>query len=84
MAKPSVNFLSYNSTGLNEAKIKWINDIVVATDASFIGIQEHFRKNKTTEDLFVKSFPTNYCNIKPGHRAAGQHIWVFRWGAWRS
>ena len=69
---PTVNFLSYNSTGLNDAKIKWINDLIETTNASCIGLQEHFRKSKTIEDMFVKSSPTNSCQVKPGHRAAGQ------------
>jgi hypothetical protein len=56
MAKNYVNFLSYNSTGLNEAKIKWIQDLIKTTDSSFIGTQEHLRKNKSTEDLFVQNF----------------------------
>ena len=72
MAKNYVNFLSYNSTGLNEAKFKWIRDLIKTTDSSFIGIQEHFRKNKTTEDLFVNNFSGNKCYIVPGHRDEGQ------------
>ena len=48
LAMPTVNFLSYNSTGLNEAKLKWINDLMITTDASFTGIQEHFRKSNKT------------------------------------
>ena len=71
-AMPTANFLSYNLTGLKETKIKWINDLILTTEASFVGIQEHFRKSKTTEDLFKKSFPTNQSHIKPGHRAPGQ------------
>ena len=69
MTQQFVNFLSYNSTGINEAKFKWINDLIVTTNSSFIGIQEHFRKSKTTEDLFVKNFPYNKCSLKLGHRA---------------
>ena len=72
MTQQYVNFLSYNSTGLNEAKIKWINDLIVTTNASFIGIQEHFRKSKAVDDIFKLNFPTNNCYIKPGYRPAGQ------------
>ena len=72
MAQQFVSFLSYNSIGINEAKFKWINDLIATTNSSFIGIQEHFRKSKTTEDLFVKNFPTNKCHIQLGHRASGQ------------
>ena len=74
MTQQIVNFLSYNSTGFNDAKIKWINDLILTTKSSFIGIQEHFRKSKTTEELFSKSFPANKCHVKVGHRAAGQVI----------
>ena len=72
MAKNYVNFLSYNPTGLNEAKLMWIKDLIKTTDSSFVGIQEHFRKNKTTEDLFVQNFTGSKCYIVPGHRDEGQ------------
>ena len=72
MTQPYVNFLSYNSTGLSDAKIKWINDLLMTTNASFIELQEHYRKSKTIDDLFMKNFPTNKCNVKPGFRADGQ------------
>ena len=45
MATPTVNFISYNSTGLNAAKITWINDLMTTVNAHFCGVQEHFKKN---------------------------------------
>ena len=57
---------------MNDAKIKWINDLLLTTNASFIGIQEHFRTCKTLDDLFKKNFPTNKCHTKSGVRVAGQ------------
>ena len=44
----------------------------MTTQASFIGLQEHFRKSKTLDDLFMKNFPTNKCIVKPGFRSDGQ------------
>ena len=57
VAMSHVNFLSYNSTGLSEIKIKWIRDLCFSTNASFIGIQEHFRKNKNIDNIFGSGFP---------------------------
>ena len=62
----SVGFLSYNSTGLNEVKIKWIQDLCLTTDSSFVGIQEHFRKNKNIDETFTSGYPRYNCNVVPG------------------
>ena len=43
MVNPYANFLSYNSTGINDVKAKWIRDLYMTTDASFVGVQEHFK-----------------------------------------
>ena len=44
----------------------------MTTQASFIGLQEHFRKSKTLDDIFMKNFPANKCKVKPGFRSDGQ------------
>ena len=72
MAMSHVNFVSYNSTGLNEVKIKWIRDLCFATSSSFVGIQEHFRKNKNIDETFASGFPEHNCYVVPGHRDSGQ------------
>ena len=72
LAMASAGFLSYNSTGLNEVKIKWIQDLCLTTDSSFVGIQEHFRKNKNTDETFASGFPRYNCYVVPGHRDSGQ------------
>ena len=71
MASPYVNFLSYNSTGMNEIKAKWIKDLVNVTNASFIGVQEHF-KTVNLENSFDNLFPEHNHHIEPGVREAGQ------------
>ena len=52
-------FLSYNSTGLNSVKTKWIRDIVKLTKSDYISIQEHFKKTKTIDKYFIDQFLTN-------------------------
>ena len=71
MVNPFVNFLSYNSTGINDMKAKWIRDLYQTTDASFIGIQEHF-KTVNIDKSFPQWFPEHRCYVKPGHRETGQ------------
>ena len=72
IATPPVGFLSYNSTGLNEIKMKWIRDLCSTTVSSFVGIQEHFRRNKTIDETFTSGFPEYKCSVVPGHRDIGQ------------
>ena len=47
MSIPSVNFISYNSTGINSVKTKWIRELCDITDSSYICIQEHFKNSKS-------------------------------------
>ena len=67
MATPTA-FLSYNSTGLNEQKCDWIRDLCNLTGASYVSIQEHFRKPKTTDKLFSDEFPDYNSYVIPGYR----------------
>ena len=48
MATPSVNFLSYNGTGLDSVKARWLRDLLKVTKTDYCSIQEHFKKNKGT------------------------------------
>ena len=61
MARPigkTVNFLSYNSTGLSQVKTQWICDLMSTCGASFMCIQEHFKKIKTIQRYFQSEFQT--------------------------
>ena len=68
----TVSFISYNSTGLNTVKTKWIRDLVKMTEASYIQIQEHFKKNKTIDKFFSEQFPEHNPYVIPGHRERDQ------------
>ena len=46
MATPAVNFLSYNGTGLDTVKARWLRDLFKVTNIDFCAIQEHFKKTK--------------------------------------
>ena len=71
-ANDTVNFLSYNSTGLDTVKTEFIRDLGKVTNSSFIGLQEHFRKSKTINNFFTSEFPSHYTYIIPGFRESGQ------------
>ena len=68
----TISFLSYNTTGLNTVKTKWIRDLAKLTNISFINIQEHFRKSKTIGKFFSEEFPKFNSYVIPGFRAPGQ------------
>jgi exonuclease III len=68
----SVSFISYNSTGINTVKTKWIRDLMKVTNASFIQLQEHFKKNKATDKFFIEQFPEHNSYVIPGYREKTQ------------
>ena len=72
MARPTLKFLSYNSTGLSAAKIKWIKDLIETCDINFCGIQEHFRKSRSLNNFFKTAFPDSEAYVEPAHREEGR------------
>ena len=71
MARPAgqiVKFLSYNSTGMNQVKTKWIRDLLDTSGASYCGVQEHFKKMKTLPRYFKSEFPKYDSCLVPAHR----------------
>ena len=54
MTKPTVNILSYNSTGMDTVKSAWIRDLCIVTKTDYCGIQEHFKK--TVGNYFKEQF----------------------------
>ena len=65
-------FLSYNSTGLDSVKTKWIRDIAKVTKCDFITLQEHFKKTKTIGKYFMDEFPDRSAFVIPGYRENSQ------------
>ena len=72
MAMPTVKFLSYNSTGLNSAKVKWINDLMATCQINFCGIQEHFRKSRSIAKFFKTAFPNSDACVEQAYREDGR------------
>ena len=66
MTTPTVNFLSYNSTGLNTMKSKWLRDLMDVSKIDFCSIQEHFKKN--VGNFFSSNFPGFSSYIVPATR----------------
>ena len=42
----SLNFMSYNPTGLDKAKVAWINDLIETFKIDCLQLQEHFKAIK--------------------------------------
>ena len=67
-ATPMVNFMSYNSTGLDTVKSAWTRDLCKLTKTDYFSIQEHFMKNKTVNTYFKNQFPDYSTFVIPGFR----------------
>ena len=65
-------FLSYNPTGLNIHKCDWLKSLCETTNATYVSIQEHFRKSKTIDKFFKDQFPNYNSYVIPGYREEGQ------------
>ena len=70
--RKSVKFLSYNSTGMNQVKSQWVQDLMDTCDASYCGIQEHFKKIKTVQKYFKSEFPKCDSLVQPAYREEGR------------
>ena len=67
-ARQVIKFISYNSTGLNAVKTKWIRDLMDTCGANFLGIQEHFKETKTLSRYFKSEFPKYKSCVVPAFR----------------
>ena len=63
-----ISFISYNSTGLDSVKVRWIRDLLDTFNTDFIQIQEHFKSNKGLDSYFKQNFPSFDRYVVPGHR----------------
>ena len=66
MAIPCAKFLSYNGTGLDTIKSRWLRDLCKVSNADFCSIQEHFKKNKGS--FFKNNFPDFDTYFTPAFR----------------
>ena len=72
MVIPTVNFMSFNSTGLDSIKAEYIRDLYNMTRCDFISIQENFKKTKSIDKLFKDNFPEHVSYVIPGFREINQ------------
>ena len=72
MAASVTNFMSYNGTGLDTMKCKWLSDIITVTNCDFCSVQEHFKKN--VGNHFARNFPEYYSYVIPAVRGAEQDV----------
>ena len=52
MARPTLNFISYNSTGLDSCKVDWIKELSKTCEIDLIQLQEHFKATKSIDRFF--------------------------------
>ena len=67
-----MNFMSYNSTGLDTVKVDWIKDLINTCEIDLLQIQEHFKSNKSVDTFFKKQFITSDSYVIPAHRETFQ------------
>ena len=72
MAIPIVSFLSYNSTGFNSIKAKWMRDLCSVSNVDFFSLQEHFKSSKNADQHFRDQFPDYFSYVLPAARAENQ------------
>ena len=63
-----MNFMSYNSTGLDTVKVDWIQDLLKVCDIDFLQIQEHFKATKSVDSYFKKQFNNSDSYVIPAYR----------------
>ena len=67
-----VTFMSWNSTGFNNVKSLWLNNILSEKCVDFCSIQEHFKTESYSEKYFRKSFRNFSSFVLPALRPPGQ------------
>ena len=65
-----INFMSYNSTGLDLQKVTWINDLMTTCGVSCFQLQEHFKSSKSVESYFKREFKNYSSYVIPAYREA--------------
>merc|ERR1712079_548353 len=68
MDRNIINLMSYNSTGLCQNKISWINGLSDFLNIDLLQIQEHFKAIKTVNSFFSKWFNKYWSLVKPAVR----------------
>ena len=68
MANSILNFMSYNSTGLDTVKTNWMRDLIKTCKVDLFQVQEHFKTTKTLDSYFRKEFPYTDNFVIPGYR----------------
>ena len=68
MTTPTVNFVSYNSTGMNSIKSSWIRDFCKVTKTDYLSLQEHFKKTKSIDAYFKEQFIDHMSYVIPAYR----------------
>ena len=69
--KSEISFLTYNMTGSDAFKCKFVQEICDEYDINFCCLQEHFKTAKNTEQWFKREFSKFHSNVIPAYRSPG-------------
>ena len=72
MVTPTVNFMSFNSTGFNEIKTDWIRNLCKTADIDLFSVQEHFISSKFVHKYCKEQFPLYASYAIPEIRSENQ------------
>ena len=63
-----LNFMSYNSTGLDHQKVQWIQELITTCKIGCFQLQEHFKASKSVDSYFKQKFDKSESYVVPAHR----------------
>ena len=75
-----VTFMSYNPTGINSLKAKWIVEICEENNVDYLSVQEHFKSARNTDKFFSDNFSSFDSYIVQGHRSKGNETGRYKGG----
>ena len=63
--------MSYNMTGADANKCRWVRDLAAEQNVSYAALQEHFKTVKSTEQWFQNQFTNFHTYVVPAYRLPG-------------
>ena len=63
--------MSYNMTGADVIKCRWLQELATEQEANYVALQEHFKTVKSTEQWFRNQFTDYHTYVVPAYRLPG-------------
>ena len=69
-----VKLISYNTTGLDTIKLKWINELLETFDIELVQLQEHFKAIRQVDSYYKQNFKKYDSYAIPAIRGNVNHV----------